>query len=300
MLCFFGIIFVEISIHMIKNIAYFPAQCANNSGPVMSAVLDSLQAAGIQTRENSWDSDAAIIWSVLWHGKMLKNRQVYDHYRSQGKPVIVLDVGALYRNQTWKLAVNNITAEGYYGHLENLNWDRPRNIGISQAMNFSTNPEIIITAQHSRSHQVAGLTSMEHWISQQVQLLRNNTDRPIRVRAHPRSSLNQSQLPAGIVIDRPEQIPNTYDSFNLRFDCHAMVNYNSGPGIQAAIAGVRTVVDSSSLAYPVSIGYSDIEQPYNINRDLWLVQICHTEYTLEELRRGLWISRIAPALERNT
>ncbi len=51
---------------MINNIAYFPSQCAQNSRPVMSAVLDYLQARGIQTQENSMESDAAVIWSVLW------------------------------------------------------------------------------------------------------------------------------------------------------------------------------------------------------------------------------------------
>jgi hypothetical protein len=86
----------------------------------MTAVLDHLRLKGIEIQENSWDSDAAIIWSVLWHGRMAPNELVYAHYRSLGKPVIILDVGALIRGETWKLAVNNITAEGYYGHTTNL------------------------------------------------------------------------------------------------------------------------------------------------------------------------------------
>jgi hypothetical protein len=91
-------------------------------------------------------------------------------------------------------------------------------------------------------------------------------------------------------------VSNTYDSFDLGLDCHAIVNYNSGPGIQAAIAGVRPIVDISSLAYPVSVGFADIEQPYKTDRELWLAQISHTEYTVEELQQGLWLKRIAPAL----
>jgi hypothetical protein len=82
----------------------------------------------------------------------------------------------------------------------------------------------------------------------------------------------------------------------MHFDCHAVVNYNSGPGIQAAIAGTRPIVDNTSLAYPVGVGYADIEQPYTIDRHTWLAQICHTEYTVEELRRGLWLKRISSAL----
>lgn len=278
------------------KLAYFPTAVARNGTVILDAVLDSARMFGIDLAEESLDADAAVIWSVLWNGRMAANHTVYDHYRAQDKPVIVLDVGALYRNQTWKLAVNNINATGYYGHLDNLDWDRPRKLGVSQAMNFGSDPSIVIAAQHSRSLQIAKLHSMEQWITDQVAVLKQNTDRPIRVRPHPRSPLNLGMLPKDVIVDRPKHVENTYDSFNMRFDCHAIVNYNSGPGIQAAIAGVRPIVDFTSLAYPVSIGYADIEQPYDRDRDLWLTQICHTEYTVDELRRGTWFKRIEPAL----
>ena len=280
---------------MINNIAYFPLQCAQNSSSVMSAVLDYLQSSGIQTQENSMTSDAAVIWSVLWAGRMKSNQAVYDHYRSQNKPVIVIEIGALYRGQTWKVAVNNITRTGYYGHEENLDWDRPRKLGISQAMSFSNNPSIVIAAQHARSLQVQGI-DMTQWVLNQIDSIKKHTDRPITVRPHPRSTLTLNQLPAGVTVHQPHAVANTYDSFDLRFDCYALVNHNSGPGIQAAIAGCRPIVHESSLAHPVSSSYSDIEKPYLINRDLWLTQICHTEYTLDELRKGTWLKRIKPAL----
>jgi hypothetical protein len=137
---------------------------------------------------------------------------------------------------------------------------------------------------------------MSEWLKQTISILRNNTDRPIVVRPHPRCRTIMPALPPNVKIEQPRQLANTYDSFDMHFDCHAVVNYNSGPGIQAAIAGVRPVVDSSSLAYPVGVGYADIEQPYDKDRELWLTQICHTEYTVDELRTGTWLKRISPAL----
>ena len=169
-----------------------------NSKPVMAAFLDCCQAAGIQTRENAWDADAAVIWSVLWHGRMRPNKAVYEHYRSQNRPVIIIEVGALYRGETWKLAVNHITSEGYYGHQENLDRSRPAKLRISLANQTSPGSEIIIAAQHQRSLQVAGIDSMESWILNQVHQLRTVTDRPIRIRPHPRSPVNLSRLPAGV------------------------------------------------------------------------------------------------------
>ncbi len=265
----------------------------------MSAMLDSLRQAGVSTQENSWDSDAVIIWSVLWSGRMAANQAVWSHYRSLGRPVIVIDVGALYRGETWKVALNSITATGYYGHTENLDWDRPRKLGISLAINLSRNPRIVIAAQHARSLQTVGLVSMEGWVIQQVERLRTVTDRPIVVRPHPRSALNWAglvHLPKDVIIEQPQKIDNTYDSYNLAFDCHAIVNHNSGPGIQAALAGTRPMVDSTSLAHPVSIDLHDIEQPYTEDRDHWLVEICHTEYTVKEIQQGLWLQRLGAQL----
>jgi hypothetical protein len=97
-------------------------------------------------------------------------------------------------------------------------------------------------------------------------------------------------------VEQPQKLAGTYDSYNMHFDCHAVVNYNSGPGIQAAIAGVRPLVDASSLAAPVGVDWANIEKPYTVDRDLWLTQICHTEYTVEEIHRGLWLKRIESAL----
>jgi hypothetical protein len=285
---------------VIKSVAYFPLQCAKNSGPVMSAMLDSLRQKGIMTLENSWDADAVIIWSVLWAGRMAANQAVWSHYRSLGRPVIIIDIGALYRGETWKIAINSITATGYYGQTENLDQDRPRRLGISLAINLSQNPRIVIAAQHARSLQVVGLVSMEGWVVQQVERLRTVTDRPIVVRSHPRSPLDWAglvHLPPDVEIEQPVKITNTYDSYNLAFDCHAIINHNSGPGIQAALAGTRPIVDVSSLAHPVSIQIENIDQRYTIDRDQWLIEICHTEYTVEEIRKGSWLQRLQTQLD---
>ena len=280
---------------MIKNIAYFPSQCALNSTPVMSAFLNSCTEAGISIEENSLSADAAVIWSVLWNGRMKENKQVYEHYRTQGKPVIVIDVGALDRGRTWKVAINNVNARGYYGHLENLDWDRPKLLGVSLSTVTNVKPHIVIAAQHDRSLQMDGV-DISQWITTTIKLIKNNSDRPIVVRPHPRSKLSLKHLPSGVTVEQPNKLANTYDSYDMHFDCHAVVNYSSSPGIQAAIAGVRPIVEFSSLAYPVSVGYADIEQPYTKDRELWFTQICHTEYTVDEIQKGLWLTRLSPML----
>ncbi len=258
----------------------------------MDAFIDGCRISGIGMLENNLSSDAAVIWSVLWHGRMTDNQKVYDHYRAQGRPVIVIDIGALYRGTTWKIAVNNINALGHYGHDKNLDWDRPRKLGISLGYTWPGDPSILIAAQHGSSLQVADLESMESWIQQQIKQLRQHTDRPIKIRPHPRYKLDLSKIDRDVEIETPHKLDNTYDSFNLRFDYQALINYNSGPGIQAAIEGCPVVVDQTSLAHPISIGYAEIEQRPQRDRDQWLVEICHTEYTVQEIRNGIWLKRL--------
>jgi hypothetical protein len=194
------------------------------------------------------------------------------------------------------VAINNITADGYYGHTENLDWDRPQRLGIHLGQVKSAGSHVIIAAQNSASLQTQSVISIEQWVMQQIAEVRSCSDREIRVRPHPRCRLRLPRLPVGVTLESPRPVPNTYDAFDMRFDCHAMVNLNSGPGIQAAVHGVRPIVHSSSLAHPVSVSINDIEQPYDIDRDQWLVEICHTEYTQEEIQQGLWLKRLSDRL----
>lgn len=276
------------------KLAYFPNACALNGAPVLDAFLDSARHR-YDLVEDSMDADVAVIWSVLWNGRMRANQAVYQHYRKHRRPVIVLEIGSLYRGQTWKVAVNNITADGYFGHSDRLDWDRPRRLGISLAHNLAPKPHVILALQHRRSEQVALIKDMSHWVTQTVSKIQAHTDRPIVIRPHPRDRFDLSNI-ANVTIEQPRPVANTYDSFDMHFDCHAVVNFNSGVGVQAGISGVRPVVDRTSLAWPVGIDISDIEKRYDVDRGLWLTQICHTEYTIDELRTGLWLQRLEPAL----
>ena len=292
---------------MINNIAYYPEQCAKNSKPVMEAFLNSCRAAGITPVENGHDCDAVVIWSILWNGRMSKNKRTYEHYKSLGKPVLVIDVGALEREVTWKIAVNNITSEGYYGHTENLDWDRPTKLGIELRQPL-TRDSILLAGQHDKSLQWEGMPELEQWTKQTIKKIRQYTDRHIVVRPHPRCPMSKwipqhrlnMELPGikNIGIERPVKLDSTYDAFNIDYDYHCVVNHCSGPGINAVIAGANVLVDKKSLAYPMSIKLTEIENPpKKRNKDKWLVQISHTEYTVEEIEQGLWLTRLKNALE---
>lgn len=274
------------------KLAYFPNQIARNGVPVIEAVISSAKRHGIDLVVDSLDADAVVIWSVLWKGRMAPNKQIYQHYRGLDRPVVVIDIGALCRDRTWKIAINHVNGQGYYGHKENLDPDRPQKLNIFLGHKSRVDPAIVLAAQHTSSLQVQDI-DLNGWLDDKINDLRQITDRPLILRPHPRCRMDLQRFSRqGITIQQPKPVPDTYDSFDFDLDYHAIVNYNSGPGIQAAIAGTRPIVDSSSLAGPVSVNISDIEKPYDHDRSRWLIEICHTEYTIEEISQGRWIERL--------
>lgn len=278
---------------MIKSLAIFPKQCALNSKPVIEAVIASAQHRGIQIKENSLDCDAVLIWSVLWAGRMKGNQQVYQHYRSQTRSVIAVDVGSLIRGVTWKIGINHINRQGQFGNSVALDANRPQKLGIELKTPPAPGNKILVAGQHANSLQVAGLLGQENWITNVVNELGLYTDRSIVVRHHPRSKLNVSALPNHIEIQVPVKLQNTYDDFDFDLaDIHAVVNFSSSPGITAAIQGVRPIVSDHSLAYPVSIDPANIDKPYQLDRQQWLIELSHTEYLIEEISRGMWLDRL--------
>ena len=84
------------------KISHFPNNLPSNADEVYPNLIDAINKTD-ELVENDMNADAALIWSVLWYGKMSGNKKVWDHYRQQNKPVIVIEVGGLLRNKTWKL-----------------------------------------------------------------------------------------------------------------------------------------------------------------------------------------------------
>lgn len=280
-----------------KTLAWFEKHTALNSREVMTAFLESAVRAGYTLAPDSMHADQAVIWSVLWYGRMRDNQVIYEHYRAQNKPVIVLDVGTLNRGHTWKIAVNHINAQGYYGHDHALDADRPARLGLTLQHPRSRRPEILICSQHAHSLQTQDWPSQEAWINDRLSRLKAHTDRKIIVRPHPRSAINAALLDRAVQIQVPRKLPHTYDHYDFDLNYHAVVNHNSGPGILAALAGTMPVVDATSLAHPVSYAWAALEKPYDIDRQDWLIQMSHTEYTVPEIQQGVWYPRLWSALQ---
>ena len=269
---------------------------ALNSAPVFDAFAHSLLAAGHDVSYNNTNSDVNVIWSVLWNGRMARNEAVWH----QDKPTIVLEVGGIQRGTTWKVGLNGINRDAYFGPtgMDDL---RVRNLGLKLKPWRKDGEYILICGQHDKSLQWSKMPRMSNWFLQTYDEIRKHTDRPIIFRPHPRCKLEHIERGLKHVYrQEPRHVANTYDDFDMGFDnIWATISYSSNPGIHSIFNGVPAFVSTHSLAYDAGNDIDflhDIEQPVMPDRTQWLNDYAHTEYTVEEISQGIPLKRLTDKL----
>ena len=277
---------------------------ALNSKPVFEAFAKSVIDAGHKVVYNEpyrvgahySNYDVAVIWSVLWHGRMTKNKTIWEQNRMLNKPVIVLEVGGIKRGTTWKVGLNGINRTAYFGDKDNDS-TRANSLGLVCKPWRSNGDYVLICGQHDKSLQWQSMPRMSNWFLETYDEIRKHTDRPILFRPHPRCRLEHIERGLKHVTrQEPKQIANTYDDFDMGFNnVHCTISYSSNPGIHSIIAGVPSFVSTHSLAYPVANDIDflhDIEQPMMPDRQQWLNDYAWTEFTVEEISQGIPLKRL--------
>ena len=271
---------------------------AKNSEPVFDAFEHSLRQAGHTIEHDSMHSDVAVIWSVLFNGRMSSNRPIYEYYTRTGKKVIVLEVGGIKRGTTWKVGLNGINRDAFWGDTGNDD-SRARSLGLGLKPWRKDGEYILICGQHDKSLQWRNMPSMSQWIIDTIETIQKHSKRPIIFRPHPRCPLPHIEHEfKNVKRQEPKHIAGTYDDFDMAFDdIYCTVSWSSNPGIHSVINGVPAIVGPSSLAYDVA-GHdlNLIEYTQTPDRTQWLNDYAWTEYTVEEIAAGLPLKRLTPKL----
>jgi hypothetical protein len=260
---------------------------ALNSKPVFTAFANSLVADGHNVVYNDNSADVNVIWSVLFNGRMARNKAVWE----QEKPTIILEVGGINRGVTWKVGFNGINRDGYFAVVGNDN-GRSNDLGLLLKPWRTTGNFILICGQHDKSLQWQNMPPMSNWFLETYDEIRKHTERPILFRPHPRCQLPHIERGLkNVHRQQPRKISGSYDDYDMDFnDIWATISYSSNPGIHSILNGVPAFVGTSSLAYAAANDIDflhDIEQPFMPDRQQWLNDYAHTEYTLEEIAQGI-------------
>ena len=270
---------------------------ALNSKPVFDAFRIGANSLGHDC-VNDGDDGIDVIWSVLFNGRMAGNQAIWDKCKRESRPCIVLEVGGIKRGETWKVGLNGINRDAYFGNTGHNN-DRAKQLGLELKPWRSDGKNILICGQHDKSLQWKDMQPMSQWVMDTIQFIRAQTSRPIIFRPHPRCPLPAIEHEfKDVKRQQPLQIKGTYDDFDMGFDnIWATVSWSSNPAIHSVINGVPAFTGPSSLAYDVALqNLRQIEDPLYCDRTQWLNDYAHTEYTIKEISQVTPIKNLTSRL----
>lgn len=283
------------------KIAVFPKTCARAGIPVMDAFIKSIKDDEVMVCENHErpDADAVVIWSVLLN--LYGRKPIYDHYTKKGTKIIVIEVGGIIRNQSWRIGINGINREAEFGN-KNCDNSRLKKLQLDpKPWKKERGNNIIICTQNENSAAWPKIKMLD-WCEQVLQWIRSQSPNHIILRPHPRHRLNFDHLMrkyGEMSVSFPQNTGNKdeVDFKQIIQNAHCVINYNSNPAIESVLEGVPVYVDESSLCWPVgnSIG-GDINNPVMPDRTTWLNEISYCEWFIDEIRKGIPWQRLRPNL----
>jgi hypothetical protein len=271
---------------------------ALNSKPVFDAFACGAKSLGHDVVWNDPNGDVDVIWSVLWSGRMAKNKNIWERNLAQSKPTIVLEVGGIKRGTTWKVGLNGINRDAYFGDLGN-NSDRANLLSLELKPWNTNGTYVLIAGQHERSEQWRNQPRMSKWVLDMIQSVQAHSDRPIIFRPHPRCPLPAIEREfKNVIRQTPRQLPGSYDDFDMDFnDIYCTISWTSNPGIHSIIEGIPAYTSTSSLAWDVSIkSLTNLNTLPLVDRQQWLNDYAHTEWTVEEISQGIPLKRLTSKL----
>ena len=285
------------------KVEIWPQHGPLNSKDIFERFIRSLRASGEEVWVNKQvpNGDVAIIWSVLWQGRMRKYKDIWERYRNANKPVVVIEVGGIERNETWKIGINGINREADFAN-DTADGERWKKFKIDLKPWRQTGEDIIICGQQTSSNQWRHNPPMSKWFDEQINEIRKHTDRPITIRPHPRNHIGMDLGKyKDVRMIGPRRDHKTYDDTDLAErlkTAYAVVSHSSNPAMTAVFSGVPVYVSEASLSYDVgNTTFENINNPKKPDRQKWANKLAYTEWWPEEIEQGLPWKRIKKRLE---
>ena len=285
------------------KIAVFKDTAAKAGKPVMDAFIQSLEGEDyvVCTNDKRPEVDVVVIWSVLLN--MYERKPIYDYYKDKAK-IVVIEVGGLIRNETWRIGIGGINAEADFGNqdVDHVDDSRVRKLGLSLKpwREMGGGGPIVICLQNTKSEAWTG-GPVEVWLQDTLEHVRSQSHRPIIVRQHPRHKSNIKLLLTKYP-NVKEDIPNFVSGDIVDFDkrlatAYCVINYNSNPAIEAIMSGVPVLVHESSLCYEVGNPLdADLSVLRHYDRQHWLNKLSYCEWFVDEIRLGIPWKRLRKRL----
>jgi hypothetical protein len=228
---------------------------------------------------------------------LMFRKTVIDGQRNTGNHVLTIDSNLFLfadpgnKKNYLRFSLDGIfptTGNYFTDNIDPRRWQKiKRDLNIDLLPTRVAGDHILLCLQRNGGWSMNGIDVM-HWCNKTIEILRNYTDRPIVVRAHPGDKSAKDYLK----IDKPNVFVSKNESIvdDLK-NAWATVTFNSSPGVVSAIQGVPVFVTDPiperSQAFPVAnFDLSTIEDPEIKDRTMWIERIAMSHYNFTDLVTG--------------
>lgn len=252
------------------------------------------------------DVDVAVIQGYVHkdskntpHLKLRKD--VCEKQYQEGKRTIIADSNLfLYADPNNTQSYLRYSYDGVFpntGEYCNDDPDPARWDQIQRDLNINLKPwrigrgnHILLCCQRNGGWSMGGKLIVP-WVQETVKEIRQVTDRPIILRFHPGDKKNVDHMRALSQLRRTHNVQFS-QSTNILSDlrkAHALISYNSSPGVVSAIEGVPTFVLDPEHSQAAGVSHHsllELESPREFDREKWIQQIAQMHWRLDELKSG--------------
>ncbi|MEY4334493.1 MAG: hypothetical protein RLZZ196_3237 [Bacteroidota bacterium] len=232
----------------------------------------------------------------------LRNRVITQQLKFK-KHVIAVDSNLfLYANTANPLHYLRYSFDGVFPNtgiycdteIDPTRWQKiSRDLNLSLKDYRTQGDHILICLQRNGGWSM-GEVDVQDWVTQTIDTLRQYTDRPFVIRAHPgdkaaREYLNPKSPKCKIKFSKRVSLSIEENLIDDLKGCWAAVNYNSSPVVGAAIEGVPIFVmdpAKSQCAEIANTDLSQIENPQLPDRQKWVERLSMFHWNFDELKSG--------------
>lgn len=220
---------------------------------------------------------------AVFYGYTHVLRRVMADYIAAGKKAVYIDLGYFDREGLrghHKISINARHPTAYFNARPHDNY-RAAKLGLTTKP-WKSNPDghILLAGMGEKAAEAEGkkVESFEYWAIAEI---RKITDREIVYRPKP-SWVQARKIPGTIWSPKAQPLAEVMDS------AFAIVTHHSNVAVEALAAGIPAFC-WGGVALCMSLqDLSAIERPfYPEGRSEWLNSICYTQWSIDEMTRGL-------------
>ena len=288
---------------------YYAGIPAKNTNPEKREVLSSFhkgcpQGISKEIETRTWEpADLAVMqgWVHANSGTtphLMFRRDIIQRQKQYGGHTLAIDSNLfLYADhgntrKYLRFSLDDVfptTGNYFTDNVDPKRWQKISNdLGIYLKPWQQKGKHILICLQRNGGWSMGGFDVMD-WCNKTINEIKKHTDRPIVVRAHPGDGKAKQYLKLnhpGVKISKNAHILEDFRK------AHAVVTYNSSPGVAAAIEGIPVFVTDhtpqKSQAFDVcNTDLKLLENPNLPDRQKWIEKISMSHYNFQDLKMGI-------------